>query len=218
MPLNAIATHLAPHGLIVRGGFHLEPSDGVPGDPATLVVIGNAGPDMWRVFQAERGDGPDPLDAWTRGVITNVAEMVGASALFPFDGPPYWPFQKWAMRSEAVFESPIGPLVHPVYGLWHGYRGALAFAEKIELPPPIAAVSPCEACADKPCLSSCSVGALSQGGYDVPACVSHIGSDAGSDCLQMACVARRACPVGREFHQEPAQAGFHMRHFLASNG
>ncbi|MBT3358920.1 MAG: hypothetical protein HN403_04750 [Rhodospirillales bacterium] len=218
MNLEAIQTALTPHGLIVRGGFRPEPSDVVPGNPATMVIIGNAGSAMWRAFQAVRGDGPDPLDAWTRGVISGVAEKLGAAALFPFDGPPYMPFQKWAMRSEAVFGSPIGPLIHPVYGLWHGYRGALAFEERIELPERLPAASPCESCVDRPCLSSCPVGALSVGNYDVPACVDHIGSAAGSDCLERACVARRACPVGREYHQEPAQAAFHMKHFLASNG
>ncbi|MBL6929667.1 MAG: 4Fe-4S dicluster domain-containing protein [Rhodospirillales bacterium] len=214
MPLNAIATQLAPHGLIVRGGFYPDPADVVPGDPATLVIIGNAGPGMWRAFECARGDGPDPLDAWTRGVISGVAEKVGAVALFPFDGPPYMPFQKWAMRADGVFESPIGPLVHPEYGLWHGYRGALAFDHKIELPPPAAAVSPCETCADKPCLTSCPADAFSPAGYDVPACVEGL----GPDCLERGCLARRACPVGREFIQQPAQAAFHMKYFVASHG
>ena len=217
MTLNTIANELTRHGLIVRGGFHPTPSDGVPGNPATLVIIGNAGPGMWRAFEAVRAGGADPLDEWTKGVITNVAETVGATAFFPFDGPPYHPFQKWAKRADTVFESPIGPLIHPEYGLWHGYRGALGFADEIELPEAQSAVSPCQRCADKPCLSACPAGALSHGNYDVPACTDHIGSEAGADCLERACLARRACPVGRDYVQEPAQAAFHMKHFLATN-
>ena len=217
MNLDTITNELTPHGLIVRGGFYPKPADGVPGDAATLVIIGNAGPAMWKAFEVARGDGPDPLDAWTRGVISGPADKLGAVALFPFDGPPYLPFQKWAKRAETVFDSPIGPLIHPEYGLWHGYRGALAFGEKIDLPPHSEAAHPCEACAEKPCLTSCPAGALSLGSYDVPTCTDHIGSEAGSDCLQNACLARRACPLGREYHQEPAQATFHMSHFLRSN-
>lgn len=217
MNLDTIANELSPRGLMVRGGFYPKPADGVPGDAATLVIIGNAGPAMWEAFRAVRGDGTDPLDEWTRGVIDGVADTLGAVAYFPFDGPPYLPFQKWAKRAEPVFDSPIGPLIHPEYGLWHGYRGALAFTRKLELPAPSTAAHPCEACAEKPCLTSCPVGALGQGFYDVPACTMHIGSDAGADCLQNACLARRVCPVGRVYIQEPAQAAFHMTHFLRSN-
>src|SRR4030095_137820 len=42
---------------------------------------------------------------------------------------------RWAMRAEAVAPSPLGILIHPDYGLWHAYRGALAFAERLALPP-----------------------------------------------------------------------------------
>ena len=49
--------NLANHGLIVRGGFHPTPADGVPGDPATLVLVGNVGPAMWQAFEAARADG-----------------------------------------------------------------------------------------------------------------------------------------------------------------
>ena len=38
------------------------------------------------------------------------------------------------MRAEAVAPSPLGILIHPDYGLWHAYRGALAFAERLALP------------------------------------------------------------------------------------
>ena len=51
---------------------------------------------------------------------------VGAAPIYPFGGPPYWPFQRWAQRAEAVFPSPLGILIHPEYGLWHAYRAALA--------------------------------------------------------------------------------------------
>ena len=157
----------------------------MPGDPATLVLVGNAGPAMWEVFAKEQRGGPDPLDAWTRTVLGGVAAKLGAVALFPFDGPPYLPFQRWAMKAEAVFPSPIGPLIHPEYGLWHAYRGALAFAEALDLPARAEAESPCEGCAAKPCLTTCPVNALTVGAYDVPACVAHLDSAAGRDCLDL---------------------------------
>lgn len=220
MPDNpAIHSALAAHGLIARGGFHPVSADDVPGDPATLVMVGNAGPDMWAAFDDLRDDYADstnPLDAWITEVLSGVAADMGATALFPFGGPPHLPFQRWAQRAEPVHPSPVGVLIHPEFGLWHAYRGALVFSEKLELPQPIARPSPCDSCADKPCLSACPVSAFDGTAYDVPACVGHItGSDTG-DCMGLGCLARRACPVGREYIYEPAQAGFHMRAFAGA--
>jgi len=146
--------------------------------------------------------------------IDAIAADVGADAAYPFAGPPYYPFQRWAMKADTVFASPIGPLIHPTYGMWHAYRGALLFTETINLPDVPSTSSPCDTCIDKPCLSTCPVAAFSADGYDVPTCRTHIGSDEGFDCLENGCLARRACPIGQDYIYEPAQAAFHMMHFL----
>ena len=94
----------------------------------TIVLAGMAGRDGWPAFaaSAEARDGADhPLDRWSRRVIDALARDLGAVALYPFGGPPHWPFQQWARRAEPVHPSPIGILIHPAYGLWHSYRGAL---------------------------------------------------------------------------------------------
>ena len=224
MEYRHVQDAVAETGLVVRGGFYPGAEDGLPGGAETVVLVGNAGPAMWDAFAAatgpgDRKDGPNPLDDWTRGVLAPVAGALGARALYPFEGPPYFPFQRWALRTGGVHMSPIGPLIDPEYGLWHAYRGALAFDQRFDLPPTSESPSPCEACADKPCLSTCPVSALTPGNYDVPACVAHIGSQVeagagGEDCLGGGCLARRACPVGREYIQEPEQARFHMTKFL----
>ena len=225
MEIATIETALAREGLIPRGGFHPEPSDGVPalddGRPArSLVVVGNRGPDLWRAFAAspefgpESGTKPDPLNRWSERVIGALAAEWGARALFPFGGPPHLPFVAWAKRAEPVAESVLGILIHPDYGLWHAYRGALAFAEAFDLPPRAERPRPCDACADKPCLTAWPVGAFSPAGYDVAACADHLAVPAGADCMAEACRARRACPVGREYLNEPDQARVHMVHFL----
>ena len=217
--MSAFEGPLSGTGLVARGAFHPEPDDGVPGDPGTLVLVGNAGPDMWRAFDAARlgyAGHANPLDAWVRDVLTGIASELGATALFPFGGPPFLPFQRWAQRAEPVHPSPLGVLIHPEYGLWHAYRGALAFAERLDVPAREDRPSPCETCADKPCLSACPVEAFAGAGYDVPRCVAHIGTAAGADCIDGGCAARRACPVGHDFVYEPAQAAFHMRAFRAA--
>ena len=220
-----IETAVAETGLMVRGGYHLLPQDNVPGNPASLVLIGNAGPGLWQAFEASQAatqeDGADPLDIWTKQVATKLAEKLGARALFPFEGPPYLPFQRWAQRCEPVYPSPIGPLIHPTYGLWHAYRAALVFDEKLDLSPKTDQpshdqISPCETCADQPCLTTCPVNAFRPDSYNVPACVDFVTSDLGTDCLEQGCAARRGCPVGQDYIYDPAQAAFHMKAFASS--
>ncbi len=220
-------------GLVARGAFHPAPSDSahqtVRPDFAhqtvrpdfsllnmgTIVLIGNIGPDMWHVFSKSMADVPHPLDAWTRATLSPIAQDFGAGVVFPFDGPPYHPFQRWALAADDVSPSPIGPLIHPLYGMWHAYRAAFLFADRLDIP--VAATkspSPCHSCAEKPCLNTCPVGAFSTGGYDVPECRAHIASPSGDACLTAGCLARRACPIGRDYIYEGPQAAFHMHHFL----
>jgi len=222
MNRRQIETALENTGLICRGGFNPGPEDRLPeqlGAIGTVVLIGNAGPAMWQEFSGspEYGQGQgggEPLDTWSRRILDEVAGRLDAKVVYPFDGPPYFPFQRWAIRSDQVWQSPIGALVHPHHGLWHAYRGALLFAERLDFRGSPKGESPCESCTDQPCLQTCPVGAFSVGRYDVAACTRHVGSAAGRDCMDRGCLARRACPLGRDHHYGPAQARFHMDHFL----
>lgn len=216
-------------GLVPRGGFVVEPADGVPaaapGRPAVcLVLLGAVGDSLWPAFSAapEYRDGrPDPLDRWSRRVIEGLAQGLGARALFPFGGPPWLPFQRWAARAEPVHPSPLGLFIHPRHGLWHSYRGALAFAGRLAgLPPREDLASPCVTCTERPCLNACPVEAfaLLEGAtrYDTQACAAHISVPAGDDCRQGGCRARRACPVAPRLAPGRAQNEFHMGAFLAA--
>jgi hypothetical protein len=224
LSLDAFASRLAGEGLVLLGAFHPAGEDGVPPQPdgqpsGTLVLAGNVGGSLWPAFSnaPEARDGaPDPLDRWSARVIGAIAAQLGARAVFPFGGPPYHPFQRWAQRAAPLTPSPIGVLIHPDFGLWQAFRGALAFSPALPLPPPDRRPSPCESCAGRPCLSTCPVGAFTAAGYDVAACAGHIAAPAGADCLAEGCRARRACPVGRPHHYPADQAVFHMSAFLAA--
>jgi hypothetical protein len=121
----------------------------------------------------------------------------------------------------------LGLLIHPDYGLWHGYRGALLLAERLDVAPPAARPRPCDTCADRPCLaysaevgyeggSACPVDAFAAGGFDEARCLGHIGGAAGADCMALSCRARRACPVGPSHRYGPEQSAFHMKAYLAA--
>jgi hypothetical protein len=212
---------LAAAGLSHRGGFHPTAEDGLPAlrngaPPATVILVGDIGGRLWPAFSrsAEANDNaPDPLDRWTRRVVDEIAHRTDALPLYPFGGPPYWPFQRWAQRAEPVFPSPLGILIHPAYGLWHAYRAALLLAQTLDLPPRALSQSPCESCVAKPCLSACPVGAFQPSGFDVDACAGHITGAAGRPCMDGGCLARNACPVAPDLRYEPQQLRFHMAAF-----
>ncbi|HEY2445276.1 MAG TPA: hypothetical protein VGI20_06005 [Rhizomicrobium sp.] len=217
MTLADIRAAIEARGLSFRGAFHPS-ADDLPGreDFGTLVLAGFTGNRNWRHFKdsGEARDGnPDSLDRWSLRVVGALARDLGATAMFPFTGPPWLPFQRWARKAEPLHPSPLGMLIHPDWGLWHSWRGALAFRERLELPAQDNRASPCESCRDKPCLDACPVHAFVPGRYDVAACVAHIESAHGTDCMAEGCRARRACPIGVVHRYSPEQANFHMRAF-----
>ncbi len=222
MTLNEIEQALNDAGLDLRGAFRLRADDAAPpladgGFARTMVLAGNAGPRMWRSFAAACAERALTLDAWSRNALTEVAAQFGVQAVFPFERP-YRPFQRWAMRAEACHASPLGLLIHPDYGLWHGYRGALLFADEVELAARDARASPCAGCTGRPCLAGCPVGAFSPAGYDVSACVRHLAATPDPACVEVGCLARHACPAGGAYRYAPEQARFHMLAFLKEHG
>ena len=155
--LDALRADAEALGLAFRGAFHPRRADAVPPFPdgrpvATVVLLGFAGSGQWPVFAAspEFADGrPDPLDRWSRRLIGMLAARHDGVALYPSDGPPWLPFQRWATRAEPVHFSPLGILIHPDFGLWHAYRGALALHARIGLPDPDPRASPCRSCSGR---------------------------------------------------------------------
>ena len=206
---------LAGTGLFVRAGFH--PDGGMPAPDlsdgraaGTVLLVGNAGNEMWRAFQASAPDmaAPHPLNRWVATQLARAADAAGAEVVDPMR-PPYAPIQRWAMAAEGVHQSPLGLLIHPDYGLWHVYRGALLMAARVDLPAAAAAPSPCESCANKPCLNACPVDAF-RPAFSPETCVGHVAGPAGRPCQTRGCLARRACPVGRDWAYDLEPAAYHM--------
>ena len=218
--LDELSKLLAPHGLIPRGALRLDAAEARALKAKSLVLVGHAGPKIWRHFQKWRRmrheQMESPLDAWSEHVISPIAEELGGRAIFPFQ-KPFHPFQQWAMRAEGLKPSPLGILIHPVHGLWHAYRGAIVFENEILIREAQEQIHPCDQCAAKPCLSACPVSAFSGTAYDVQACRACLASKPGGEaCMSGGCKARLACPVGRESVFAPAQMRFHMRAFAGN--
>ncbi len=219
--IEEITAALGANGLILRGGFLFPPHDGAPngvsGAPAKCVLlVGQAGAAPWPHFLRWRRQQPkviaNPLDTWSRQVIGAVAEKFGARAVSPSD-KPFLPFQQWAVRAEGLRPSPLGILMHPQYGLWHAYRGALLFEEEVALPEPGGAIHLCDTCVDKPCLKSCPVDAYSTEGFAYQPCLAHVRGANGGSCRTGGCLDRNACPYGTSYRYPAEVQAFHMAAF-----
>ncbi len=211
MSLARLKAAATGHHLAVFGLCHTTVDDDM--GAGTLALLGPDEPGFWSHLtrQPEMTDGmPDPVDRWSRRVITTLAEACSGRALFPFGDPPR-PFIGWALRSRRAWVSPVGMLVHDQAGLMVSYRGAILLDEVIDLP--AADASPCDNCADRPCLSACPVGALDKDGYDLNACHTFLDTADGSACMTAGCAVRQSCPVSASYGRQPAQSGYHMRQF-----
>lgn len=198
--------------LSVYGAFH-PAADGAPEGVETLVLLGPKEPGFWAHFtsSAEYADGqPHPLDRWSKRVICGLSTEFGAQPFFPFGGPPYQPFTRWATASGRAHISPVGLLVHDTAGLWVSYRGALGLRERLALPP--APPNPCLSCETRACITACPVNALTASAYDVAACKADLDRPE-NDCMARGCATRRACPVSQDYARSEAQSSFHMEAF-----
>ncbi|MCG7505809.1 4Fe-4S dicluster domain-containing protein [Mesorhizobium retamae] len=219
--LKNISSELAAHGLILRGGFAFGGGEAVPespeGRPAkSVLLVGQAGAAPWPHFMAWRRRQPqnlqNPLDTWSREVIDGISARFGASAVYPSD-KPYQPFQQWAMRAEGLKPSPLGILMHPQYGLWHAYRGALLFADEIPIQGAHDPIHLCDLCVGKPCLKSCPVDAYSADGFAYQSCLAHARGPQGGPCRTGGCLDRNACPYGADYRYPAEVQAFHMASF-----
>ena len=133
MDLAAIQALAAPHFLEIFGAFHATPEDDCP--PGTMVLLAPLEPGFWGHVTGEPEfiDGaPDPLDRWSSRVIGALGSQTGGSTHFPFGGPPYAPFIRWATRTGRAWPAPVGMLVHDTAGLMISIRGAILLPDLLE--------------------------------------------------------------------------------------
>lgn len=219
MDSDLIHSIVARHHLQIMGGFCPHSDDPLPADTRFVLMLGPLAPSFWRFVTTSKEflDGKkDPLDRWSQRVIGQIATETASTPLFPFGGPPYLPFQDWAIRSGRCWVSPVGLLVHDTAGLLVSFRGALAMTQSFDLPPG-ASQSPCENCRDRPCENHCPIHALDDKHYDHRACLSYLTNPLGIDCLSKGCAVRRACPINGSTMQPPSQARFHQEARLSAS-
>lgn len=218
---SQLTAELQTQGFYILGHFPVAGDETLVADldrqPKTVALIGNVGSSIWPFFSDARKNRVGlSLDQWTEDVIGAVARKFGNRVVYPFEGPPFHPFTRWAIRTGTLFPSPIGLTIHPTFGLWHAFRAALLFNDKVDFDD-LDIESPCVSCTTRACLSTCPVDAFGEDGYQFKACLNYLAGNRNT-CRSNGCDARKACPIGRAFHYEPDHAAFHMEQLLKAHG
>ena len=90
------------------------------GARGTILLLGPHEPGFWPALcdSPEWRDGAaDPVDRWSRRVITGLADRLGARRIFLLAAQPA-PFLTWAMASDRAWTSPVGMLVQAERGAY----------------------------------------------------------------------------------------------------
>jgi len=211
--LEKIEIELNQYSLEILGNFKTNQTDTDLTEIKTLILIGPSEPRFWKLFCTSKeylDSKADPLDRWSKRIITKISKQINAEAFFPF-GEKIWPFVSWATRCQGINTSPVKLLVHHKKGLFLSFRGALGVKETLK---DKRKIDVCDNCS-KPCLTACPVNALGKNGYDVNKCKTHVVSDFGEKC-QSGCLVRTSCPIGSNLRL-PEQSYFHMKSFLKTS-
>lgn len=177
----------------------------------SAVLIANAGAEFWLALEKFGMHGNHPVDHFSSHLATTYATnylKTGFELLYPSDYPIS--LRAIADRTGWCHPSPLGITIHPHFGTWYAFRSM--FLTRIQLPASDCSLteSPCDSCADKPCISACHVGAVGEiGKFELETCARFRIQDS-SPC-SFSCISRIRCPVGSEYQYDPKQMKYHYR-------
>lgn len=131
-----------------------------------------------------------------------------------YPGPESVNLRHWLEVGCVQFRSQIGIGIRPDCGTWMAVRLAywvqLSAAQQEVLRgvyPPLGKRSPCDDCVERPCITHCPASAVTPCGEHLDRCIAHrLKPD--SSCADR-CLAREACPVGREHAYSDRQRAYH---------
>jgi hypothetical protein len=192
------------------------PLAGAPGAPPAprLVLVGNAGPALWRTVQAAGIASDDPIDDFSRARVDRWLDALPGCHwrhwLFPGDAPVG--LQALGEVAGWHHPAPFRVGIQPGWGSWFAYRAAVLVDAPLAPTPALTGQSPCAACSARPCVTACPAGALAGGDFDLEACLDWRLA-AGSSCADT-CLARLACPVGAQHRYDTAQIRHAYGHSL----
>ena len=195
----------------------------------SAVVFANGGTLFWECFLEDIRKSPKhlsnhehPIDDFVSRCIQSVDPTPSSSRRWiqcSETSDIFLDFRVLGRESGLGYESPLGLLIHPMYGLWVSMRMVLLTTDVIENIEKIENIetieqtdstsicsNPCTGCVEKPCITSCPAGAVTTEGWSVQPCASF--HEVSERCT-VKCHSRLACPVGKESRHSPLQQLYH---------
>ena len=176
-----------------------------------LLVFGHGGKDMWQaVQQSSFLHVSNPIDSFSIGVVQNYfkQELPSSNYHLLYPGPiQNIPLQALGKLAGWHHASPFRIGINADYGSWYAYR-VVAVADTALTPTTVMdGASPCQSCADKPCIPACPANALQAGDLLLQQCMDYrLQHD--SRCKSQ-CISRLSCPVSTEHRYSSEQVAYH---------
>ncbi len=180
---------------------------------ARLILTGHGGKRMWSQLQQTDMSIANPVDTYSLNLTQYFidAYLDGTESLIIYPANYLVPLGQLGELAGWSHPSPLGQGINPVYGVWFAYR--TAFLTTADIPviiyPPTD--SPCQSCADKPCLAACPAGATGEN-FAIEPCVQHR-LHPQSTCTDR-CLSRMACPIAPEHRYTLPQIQYHYEDSL----
>ena len=174
-----------------------------------LILVGSGGPALWSSMRPQDFASADPIDDYSVRVVERWLDVQapGCDHAILYPGNEPIDLQLLGELAGWHFASPFMVGINARWGSWFGYRAAVVTMTDFALSPREVGEAPCDACARRRCVDACPAGALVGANYDLLKCVTY--RKTGDSQCRETCLARLACPVGRECRYSDAQISHH---------
>ena len=188
-----------------------------------LILIGHGGKQLWQSLKIWQELNPstraseDPIDHFSKFHVEKYFnDRLGTDDLetiFPLSQSvlnPQQPFLNLQEFGQLVgwhHPSPFGVGINKQWGSWFAYRAVVLVKSNYQSTKATGSISPCQTCDKKPCIKTCPAKALDNESLNINACLSYR-KQKDSNCKDR-CIARMACPVGKEHQYDSEQIRYH---------
>ena len=195
-----------------------------------LILIAHGGTAFWQALKASNldlagSDDAHPVDDFTVSIIEQFlhAEFAGVAyqIVYPCNEASNNAINLQELGDLAGWHhpSPFMVGINASFGSWFAYRAVVLANTDLPATLPVHTASPCDQCADKPCINSCPAHALDDGQFNLLKCIGY--RQQPDSACKATCAARSSCPVGREHRYSDEQMRYHygcsMRAIVAAN-
>lgn len=180
-----------------------------------LILVAHGGRALWSAIEREGTIGDDPVDDFTVRTLSAHLdrELPGVRRQIAYPAADFGAsLQALGALAGWHHPSPFLVGVNARFGSWFAYRAVVLADSELEVTVAAPDASPCDACTERPCVTSCPAGAIDAAGFDLGACIRYRRRP-DSRC-RSTCIARTRCPVGAEHRYGDAQLQHHYGHSL----